>query len=230
MSESLVNFETRLRRADLLDDAVVPFAIGSIPLRAIAMALAKTYADDLGLGREWVDWFPVSNSGSSDFTIDTSAANVNLIVELRRESDGRPVGMISNARMEQYRVGTTTPAGSRVESVTLIEKPDQDIVARCWPRPTAADTIQAELEVFPVDGAFADGTLLPFSDVAIAALAWEAAIDCALAMDRVDRENRNLSDERLDRWRGLSQVAKDKAKARIQNQRRQPRGLGVMRW
>ena len=149
----------------------------AVPTDAVDRAIlrhALEVGEDTGLGEAWATVATLSDSGSTDFALSLSSQQLSAVSSLRLASNGSLLTRVSDGEMSTLRdgsIGTGEP-----QYFQLFEGITQGVTLRLYPRPTAADTVEALIKFDPSQ-AVADATVLPLSDMQLRAVELGAAAE-----------------------------------------------------
>lgn len=174
MSATLATIRRNVRLL-LRDTDSRDYAVRSDEMDRTILRHALEVGEDTGLGEAWATVATLSDSGSTDFALALSSQQLSNVRHLRLVSSGESLVRLDDAAMEEVRSGATIGTGIP-EFYTLIEGTTQGVTLRLYPRPVAADTVEALIRFDPSQ-AVADATVIPLSDVQLRAVELGAAAE-----------------------------------------------------
>ena len=176
MSETLSVARRNVRQL-LRDLNPTPFAFAGTEVDRALIASSLKVGSQIGLGFDWDTGVVTLTVGSTaDYTLGAATTQWDRVILARIADTGETLEKVSVAEINEMREGliSTSGGGGDPSAFALWEDATQIVQMRIDTIPTAARTIDFLRSNMP-SGTIADSTTLPFSDLGLRAVEFDAA-------------------------------------------------------
>ena len=191
-------------RSMMNDNDAAAYAINTDRLYHVLAAQAGDLGGGPLVGEDWVTAIiTLSGTGSPDFAFPATS-QIERIIHLRRASDGLLLARVSSDEIERLRQSASPGTGPPTHYY-LFEPPSGILKARFWPRPVAADTIDALRATGASTTTYTDATSIDYSEGMCDAIEAATAAELFVCLDDATRSRLGLGAGAAGAW--MSRVA-----------------------
>lgn len=208
----------RAVRLLLRDTDARDYAVPSDEMDRAILRHALEIGEDTGLGEAWATVATLSDSGSTDFAMSLSSSQLSNVRLLRLASSAAALERVTDEQMESFRA--SVPVGTGEPSTyTLIEGTTQGVTLRLYPRPIAADTVEALIRFDPSQ-TVADATVIPLADLQLRAAELGAAAELLASLPPETQGKLGVSNVVVPVWQQAAERMRRDEKERRARQKR----------
>ena len=205
------------------------YAVESERVKLMIARRAQQIGARIGMGNAWVtSAFTLTAGSLADYTLPGSLTYARVIA-LRIAATGQSMERMDFDLINRMREGLKSgdSASGDPRYYALWEDAAQLVNVRIERIPSEARAIDVLRAVLPT-GVYTDATAIPFSDLALAALEQDVALECWALMTDEQRAERHLGKEVAQLWADTSKRAILDEIARLNRLKTSVRGVGVL--